>query len=199
MQHVVGHPDGPLAHLQHFNESSFQAGLTACLRLAVDVVGVSANVRAEPVLDHRVQDADDEGWTRDQLPPQGEGHTLGDREKPKVQQSKKRKKRFDARKAKRGDILIFVNNVSTALLELKLIHKSNVTSVSGYTGAQVNAFLERPIHGHKTSGQGVVITDSSLMQGVLKSKMKVQLDGCGPGDVAAADAPWRLPGGHFGD
>lgn len=192
VQHVVGHPDGPLAHLQHFNESSFQAGLTACLRLAVDVVGVSANVRAEPVLDHRVQAADDEGRTPDQLRPQKEERTLGDREKPKVQQSKKRKKRFDARKAKRGDILIFVNNVPTALLELKLIHKSNVTSVPGYTGAQVSAFLERPIHGHKTSGQVVVITDSLFMQGVLKSKMKVQLDGCGPGVVAAADAPWRI-------
>lgn len=191
VQHVVGHPDGPLAQLQHFNESSFQAVLTACLRLAVDVVGVCANVRAEPVRVHRVQDADEEGWTPDQLRPQGEEHTLVDREKPKVKQRKKRKKRSDARKAKRGGILIFVN-VPTALLELKLIHKSNVTLVPGYTGAQVNAFLERPIHGHKTGGQGVIIADSSLMHGVLKSKVKVQLGGFGPGVVAAADAPWRI-------
>lgn len=181
VQSVVGHPDGPLANLQYFNESSFQAAVCSCLRLAVELVGVSATIEAENVLDSResVALAENEQHAKVVAKETSKGKGMNGNNGR------------DKRKDKRGDMLIFVDGAPTALLELKLFHRSKVHSIPGYTGVQRDRFLS-PASPGRTVSEVLVIDDVELQQAVLKTGFKINLVASEPAVASSKDSPFRV-------
>lgn len=129
LQEVFCHPDGALSNSQFFNEASMQAAIVSALRVAVHLLRETASIVAEPLL----QPGELEVVDADVVAEAGVSMKCKSLELSEMAS--------DKRKALRGDILISVDCVPVALLELKRVFKTKVRRVPGYTQKSVQRIL----------------------------------------------------------